>query len=498
MKHLLFDNATQRANNINFCLRWVDESEGVSYTTLAAMKLVIDDLVVWPVLAEHYTLDWFADEFLAHLVECWKPILIRQTYPIDVRPARPSLLRAEAEKRWSTMPEEIAQNEDEAVAAFEDVHNLANAFAGISGIEDLWIFRERETFLVETSGRLWSLDWEKVVSSLTDAGDEIARRLSSVGNSKWSKLIQAWRDRDRADGIRVLQLSTGLDSKTVRALVAEKLLVPPTSVSSAATDDDELSIAARTAGPLSVDSIKEVIRLVRQCDHHHALELDKMASEATHRVGSVYSSSVRPYDQASAAAGWVREKLSLGPSSRIEPFGILRQLCVDVRLIDVPARQLDAIAVWGPNYGPTVMLNRQSRRFHTSNPRQLFTERGAVRATAAHELCHLLLDKEHTLSAVEVLGNRMPLRIEQRARAFAAEFLVPEAEARRIWEAEPLKFDLSGVRRVLRRIRHTFGVTTSLAGWRLEHALRPQFRQDIGLLIEQVIDRSVYSAFDEG
>jgi hypothetical protein len=107
------------------------------------------------------------------------------------------------------------------------------------------------------------------------------------------------------------------------------------------------------------------------------------------------------------------------------------------------------------------------------------------------------LDKEHTLSAVEVLGNRMPLRIEQRARAFAAEFLVPEVEARRIWEAEPLKLDLSGVRRVLRRIRHTFGVTTSLAAWKLEDAVGPQFRQEIGLLIDQLIDRSAYSAFDE-
>src|SRR5207249_2187605 len=88
VRHLALDNSFQDAQNNRFCVKWIDKSEAVSYTTLAAIQLVIDDLVVWPVFGESDTLEWFADEFLAHLVECWKPILIRQTYPIDVRPAR--------------------------------------------------------------------------------------------------------------------------------------------------------------------------------------------------------------------------------------------------------------------------------------------------------------------------------------------------------------------------------------------------------------------------
>src|SRR5438094_3191627 len=120
---------TRVARDIRFQIKWIDVSEGVQYATLAAISVLVDDLVIWPVFGEPNTpLEWFADEFLSHLVECWKPLLLRQTYPINVYPLRPALLRAEAAKRWSNMPDKVVENEDSLVTAFEEVHNLTNAF----------------------------------------------------------------------------------------------------------------------------------------------------------------------------------------------------------------------------------------------------------------------------------------------------------------------------------------------------------------------------------
>jgi Zn-dependent peptidase ImmA (M78 family) len=50
--------------------------------------------------------------------------------------------------------------------------------------------------------------------------------------------------------------------------------------------------------------------------------------------------------------------------------------------------RIDAVACWGPRHGPAVLLNREGRHAHT--------ERGA-RATLAHEICHLLIDRQGSL-----------------------------------------------------------------------------------------------------
>src|ERR1019366_3575730 len=56
-----------------------------------------------------------------------------------------------------------------------------------------------------------------------------------------------------------------------------------------------------------------------------------------------------------------------------------------------------------------------------------------ARVTLAHELCHLLLDGRHALSAIEVLKARMPAGVEQRAKSFAGEFLLPSHVAAEHW-----------------------------------------------------------------
>jgi Zn-dependent peptidase ImmA (M78 family) len=82
---------------------------------------------------------------------------------------------------------------------------------------------------------------------------------------------------------------------------------------------------------------------------------------------------------------------------------------------------VDAAAIWGPHHGPAILLNQMPlSRASTPNGR---------RTALAHEVCHLLIDREGALPVAEVLGGQVVKRIEQRANAFAAEWLLPRAAA---------------------------------------------------------------------
>src|SRR6266705_675721 len=185
---------------IEFSIRWIDSIEGECFTTLAAIGLVVDSGYVWPVSGEDTNeFYWFADELLAHLTECWKPLILRQTYPIAVQPQRPSFLMADAERRWSSMPSSSVESKQHVLAAFIDVHNLAHAFGGVTGLLPLWFLRDQNDMLIDTRERLFHVPIEAAVKALSSVGDVIAERLLQTNKKKWSKLVDAWNRRTESD-----------------------------------------------------------------------------------------------------------------------------------------------------------------------------------------------------------------------------------------------------------------------------------------------------------
>jgi Zn-dependent peptidase ImmA (M78 family) len=91
-------------------------------------------------------------------------------------------------------------------------------------------------------------------------------------------------------------------------------------------------------------------------------------------------------------------------------------LRVDVSKVDLSDEDVRAISVFGPTQKPHVFCNR-----HTRWGQSVEVER----FTLAHELCHLLLDREWGGALAVASGPWAPLAIEQRANAFAAAFLMP-------------------------------------------------------------------------
>ena len=450
----------------------IEPSSHPDRLTTCGLSALVDGEAVWPVMGDATaTLEIQADDLLSHLAEFWKPLLLRQVYPAPFNPGRPSRLRADALQRWAESPPEIADREDEVVTAFEDAHDFSHAFGGLFDLPSFWLMRAGDSFLCETQRKLWRLEYEIVHGALVDAGNALAGRLSEAGD-KWDRLIAAWVQRDQADGISLLSWSAGLDPAMSRELVEDGLLEAPTSLADAANDNDELRIAARLAGALPPDMVREVIALARTFAGHPVDQLETLSGLCREQVEERYRSHP-PYVQGEAAARRAREWLETGRDQPIDVFAIIRELGVEVRSDSVDPESLDGLAIWGSRFGPGMFLNLASERVSASNPNTLERDH-AARITAAHELCHLLVDGGHPTSAVDVLMSRMPVAIEQRAKSFAGEFLLPSRTAARMWENTGSPRDRAGLRGVLARLAEEFLVPLAVASWKLDHGL--QFR----------------------
>ena len=119
-----------------------------------------------------------------------------------------------------------------------------------------------------------------------------------------------------------------------------------------------------------------------------------------------------------------------------------------------------------------MLLNSDAR--HAGNS-------GRRRATLAHEICHLLVDRAASLPLVEVLGGKTAKHTEQRARAFAAELLLPREIAAQVFS------DFEGDEaRAVRSLRSRFGVSSELLAWQARNSsypLAPQSRQFLASLV---------------
>jgi IrrE N-terminal-like domain len=458
-----------KAETLSFFLT---DSAGLGRSTTRALRIAIDDEPAWPMAGlTEAAVEIQVDDLLAFLAEHWKPLLLRQTFPAPFNPYLPSQLRADASTRWNEVPAETAEREEEAVLGFEEAHDLSRAFAGLFDLPPIWLLRSGETYHVESQGRLWVLPYDQVVGALTQLGNSVAELLRHAGD-KWAPLLNAWDRRTEGDGAGLLAWAIGLTLDDSRILIQQGMLEEPANFSEAANDNDELRIAARMAGALPVDQIREILVLARSYGKNESEELDELAYVCSREVSERWSARP-PYVQGEVAAGFARNWLDIGPDLPCDVLAVLEHLNVSVRADDVEPESLDALAIWGLKHGPGVFLNLASQRVSMVEPKSA-GEDPALRVTLAHELCHLLLDGDHTVTAVDVLRSRMPVSIEQRAKSFAGELLLPSRSAARWWQDMKSPRDREGLRRVLLELEAEFRVPRAVSTWKLDHGLQLQ------------------------
>jgi hypothetical protein len=461
------------AASLSLKLVWIDDRDGEPVRTMTRLTAFADDQPVWPIWGDaEGTLEIYCDDLLSYLTEFWQPLMLRQTYPIPVAIERPSQLRPEAERLWGDLPEDQAEEQEDAVAAFEDAHNLARCFGGQFDLPPLWIFRHGPNFIVQASDRMIRVRFWPTMEALIAVGNSIATRLANIQGNKWARLIERWHDRDSGEPDRLLAWATGQSRDAAASLLGTGILTSGASVKAIANDDDELRIAARMSGALPVHEIERLLGYAAAVDARATPELDALAREAV----AVLTPDVRerlPFEQGVEVARWLREKLGLGLFLRAEPLQLLLSHRVFVKFEKLGLPNLDALAIWGRRHGPGVLMNLDSRRLALTS-RIDAARSGAARITVAHELCHLLLDRDQALGVVDMVNSRMALATEQRARAFAAAFMLPGDAAVQVWEMSGAERTRDGIKAVLQRLSRRFGITTSVAAWKLEHGLRGQ------------------------
>jgi hypothetical protein len=368
-----------------------------------------------------------------------------------------------------TMP--VAQVESEAslVEAFEQTHNLARCFDGQFGLPPLWLLRDRDRFVIDTLERTFWIGFKDLEEELERLGDGIAERLAAVG-SRHDALIDAWRARSHSASQKMLELAVGLTATKAEALIKDSYLTAPSSLAEAANDDDEIAIAARMAGALALEDIKHVIELARSFDAHVAPSLNDLRCSTRKHLDS-FAVSLKPYEQGEAAAQFVRETLRLGEEP-VDVNKLAKELAVEVRsdrMLSFEA--LIGLAVAGKRHGPGIVLNKSSLHLKLT-PRR--SHERMLRYTLAHELCHLLLDSDHSFTAVDVLKGRMHPAVESRAQSFAGELLLPTRAAAALWHKRGRPTDESGLRGVVREAVYQWQVTRAVATWKIEHAARAE------------------------
>lgn len=452
------------SNILKFEIQWVPGGKHVPRVTTANLAIKVGERTIWPVDGESQIfLEIQADDLLSYLTEFWKPLILRQTFPIFAQLGRPSLLRAEAEKRWESEPDETVQREDALVTAFEDAHDLSRCFAGMFDLPPLWFMRQGDNMLIETKSATLKIPFTDAVSAFVEIGDEISRRLETAAGEPWSELLKAWRTRNLGDPTVILAWSSSLPINVARTFVEEGVLTAPTNVDEAANDNDELRIAARMASALPEEQIREIISLVGGFEKGDSEALRELGQTLRAYMASTSLANKRPFEQGEGAANYIRNYFRLNDADSVEIFKIVRELGVSVHAESV-APSLFALAVWGGKHGPAVLLNEALR--HHPGP---IEEEWVARVNLAHELCHLLLDHEHTLTAVEVLNSRMPLDIERRAKAFAGEFLLTTRAASDHWKAAGRPRSVEELSSLVQEICREYGVTKNVAAWKLEH-----------------------------
>jgi hypothetical protein len=455
--------------------------------TTCNLAIFVDGKEAWPVPGESgISVEVQIDDLLAHLTEFWKPLMLRQVFPIDVTPLRPSDFRRLAEQRWAELPPELVEREEEAVSAFEEAHDLSRAFGGLYELPSFWMMRAGDEMVLESSRSLWRLPFEEVRPTLGAVGDEICARLGTAKENRWRAAIEAWGRRNDTDGPGLLAWSAGLAPAVARALIDDGVLEAPRDFDDAANDNDELRIAARMAGALPADQIREIVALARKFKKRDSGKLRALADACADHVFSQFASAL-PYVQGEAAARFARERVGVANDSAVQIFAVFKDLDVHVRAMGVDPTTLDGLAIWGGRHGPGVFLNRSSGRILPSSFKGELEDSPGARVTLAHELCHLLLDGRHALSAVEVLKARMPAGVEQRAKSFAGEFLLPTAVAAQAWLDAGRPSDRAGIESVVVALANRFGVTWSVAAWKLEHGARRGYDVDLDVILDAVV-----------
>ncbi|WP_058553883.1 ImmA/IrrE family metallo-endopeptidase [Thiohalocapsa sp. ML1] len=454
---------------LRFVLNWGDDDwndEGPIGRTWGELQLWVADTLVWGDTTgdggKPAGIRWSWIDLLEFLAIAWPYLQEEETYPIDfdfatrfTAPEHLGQLRGKAKLRWrdpNLLPEHV-ETEQEALDDFLLVHDFGEALKGAFP-PNLLLLRQGQQMRAATHARPWTLSYVECMSTLQALAQAIVDRLADLDDARSKLALERWQTRDQMDAGSRLEAATGLDQETLDRIWPD----PSADVSYT------LKAAARMVGTrLDAGALRTLLDELAQIPRGEAPALAQPRRLAAKLLDD--QETDEPCLQGYDLAGVLRQALGLADGA-VDPATLLASWGVRVSDIALPSQSLDAIAIWGDGHQPTVLINTRGLRSQYPTGRRI---------SLAHEICHLLVDTEHALPAVEVLGGRVPADVEARANAFAAELLLPRARAGQV-AAERLRFvntpdaKRTEIEELLKVLAADYGVSFETAAWQIRNS----------------------------
>lgn len=360
---------------------------------------------------------WTWTDLLEFLGKKWIELTLEEIYPFPVFPLHPGRLRQEMEKRWESMSEEMVDEEGERLFTFEGSHDLARGLKGIF-LPSIFVFRQGMQAWVCTSEQQILRPFDSIRQDLEGLGEFLAEFLESMGHPRANYAVRCWRNREAGKKSLFLDFRTGLKEDIRKVLEDAESPEGYWELASEEADaDNEILAAARlSAGIVSLRNQKSILDCIKTAGRGDTARLD----DISRRLREAVDYAERPYDQGYTLVRALSRCADIPSERPLDLDSLLSDFGVEIQGLELEENcPVDAVAAWGARHGPVIVLNTKRRPAHPHGRR----------TTLAHELCHLLIDRQGFLPFSEVLGGATPVYVEQRARAFAAEFLLPRESA---------------------------------------------------------------------
>lgn len=443
-----------------------DASGSAASRTRGKLVLWAGGRVVWGFERETRVkgLDWTWIDLLEHLARVWPYLCWEEGYPHGLGPASPVDLPAAAESAFAAISGPRREELERAIFDFREAHDLSFGLSGIR-VPPLWIVTLGNVAAVATYGARIDLERTELFSILDALGTAISDRLSGCSDPRASSARAEWASRLKPPAEKLARIYTRLESSRLVAIRGRRSLESTFELSQTGPFEptELLAVARSTASELADESLKALLDEVRSIGRSPTTKLDALTEEALAALREV--SGQKPAEQAGHLARWLRAKLVLGIKP-VDPVRFVRSLGVAIRSLSLETSAIDAVSVWGPRHGPAILLNAQG--VHARG-------RAGSNSTVAHEICHLLIDRRGALPLAEVL-TRTSLPVEARARAFAAEFLMPADAVAAAFASR------TNPRRALKRLCRQFCVSPELVAWQARNSGAALSREAFALL----------------
>ncbi|WP_420437292.1 ImmA/IrrE family metallo-endopeptidase [Candidatus Poriferisodalis sp.] len=450
--------AAASGGDVEFALDWCDpkpassEPDGIAAADLTrgCLRVRLRGTPTWSGQTESDGFEWTWIELLEFLSDNWIYLSVEDGAPLGVAPGTASAMLASAENAAQRFNPLDADLETEHLEAFRLSHDLAEAVEG-AVLPPLWVVRDGRWGVVASTHNVVAAPFDEILGVLEQVGDHIADRLESASDERSRRVLDAWARRESHDRSRLIEVITGYP----RDLIAElEGLIEGDEADISELQNDELLAAARLVGPQPLATLEPILAAMQDVGYASRRVLDRFSKTALQAVSA--ASDKPPCAQGHAIAVWLRQRPGIVRSNgRVDPEEILVLFGVPVIDVEFGLKDIDAIGCWGPRRGPAVLVNASGKSAGTRNRR---------RSTLAHEICHLLVDRSRSLPLAEVFGGRTPEHAERRARAFAAELLLPRHVAR----AEFGKFVDADA--AVRSLSSRFQVSAEIVAWQVKNA----------------------------